>query len=65
MQNNLLNIFYKVGYRKHSDIIDEFAKRLIDAFPEASPNHRSPCLYYDKYRYVIEELAEELKVCEK
>lgn len=41
------------------------ANKLMGAFPEASPNHRSPCLYYDEYRYIIEELAEELKVCEK
>ena len=61
----LAEYFYKVGYRKQCEVIDEFAKRLIDAFPEASPNHRSPCLYYDEYRYIIEELAEELKVCEK
>ena len=49
------------GYRKQSEVIDEFAKRLIDAFPEATPNHQSPCLYYDEYRYIIEELAEEMK----
>lgn len=41
------------------------ANKLMGAFSEASPNYRSPCLYYDEYRYVIEELAEELKVCEK
>ena len=52
---------YNAGYRKQSEVIDEFVKRLIDAFPEANPNHRSPCLYYDEYRYIIEELAEEMK----
>ena len=53
---------YTAGYRKQSEIIDEFAKRLLDAFPEA---HRGgnlcPSLYYDDYRYIIEELVEEMK----
>ena len=52
---------YNAGYRKQSEVIDDFVKKLIDAFPEANPNHRSPCLYYDEYRYIIEELAEEMK----
>ena len=53
---------YNAGYRKQSEVIDEFVKRLLDAFPEP---HRGgnlcPAIYYDDYRYIIEELAEEMK----
>ena len=53
---------YEKGYRKQSEVIDDFVKRLLDAFPEP---HRGgnlcPAIYYDDYRYIIEELAEEMK----
>lgn len=53
---------YKAGYRKQSEVIDDFVKRLLDAFPEP---HRGgnicPAIYYDDYRYIIEALAEEMK----
>ena len=52
---------YNAGYRKQSDVIDEFVKRLLDAFPECNRDARCPSLYYDDYRYIIEELAEEMK----
>lgn len=52
----------EAGYRKQSDVIDDFVRRLLDAFPEP---HRGgnlcPAIYYDDYRYIIEELAEEMK----
>lgn len=52
----------EAGYRKQSEVIDDFVKRLLDAFPEP---HRGgnlcPDIYYDDYRYIIEELAEEMK----
>ncbi len=44
-----------------NDILDEFVKRLINAFPEASRNYKSPAIYYDDFRYIIEEAAEEMK----
>ena len=54
--------FYNAGYRKQSDVIDDFVKRLLDAFPEP---HRGgnlcPAIYYDDYRYIIEEMAEKIK----
>ena len=52
---------YNAGYRKQSEVIDEFAKRLLDAFPEGNRDARCPAIYYDDYRYIIEELAEEMK----
>ena len=52
---------YESGYRKQSEVIDEFVKRLLDAFPEANRDNRCPAIYYDDYRYIIEELAEEMK----
>jgi len=52
---------YNAGYRKQSEVIDEFVKRLLDAFPEANRDNRCPAIYYDDYRYIIEELAEEMK----
>lgn len=58
----LAEVLYNAGYRKQSEVIDEFVKRLLDAFPEP---HRGgnlcPAIYYDDYRYIIEELAEEMK----
>lgn len=52
---------YNADYRKQSEVIDEFAKRLLDAFPECNRDARCPAIYYDDYRYIIEELAEEMK----
>lgn len=52
---------YNAGYRKQSEVIDEFAKRLLDAFPEGNRDAKCPAIYYDDYRYIIEELAEEMK----
>lgn len=52
---------YNEGYRKQSEVIDEFVKRLLDAFPEANRDNRCPAIYFDDYRYIIEELAEEMK----
>lgn len=55
------SVLYDAGYRKQSEVIDEFAKRLLDAFPESNRDNRCPAIYYDDYRYIIEELAEEMK----
>lgn len=52
---------YNAGYRKQSEVIDEFVKQLLDAFPEANRDARCPAIYYDDYRYIIEELAEKMK----
>ena len=52
---------YQIGYRKQSKVIDEFVRRLLDAFPEGNRDAKCPAIYYDDYRYIIEELAEELK----
>lgn len=52
---------YQEDYRKQSEVIDEFAKRLLDAFPEGNRDARCPAIYYDDYRYIIEELAEKMK----
>ena len=52
---------YNAGYRKQSEVIDEFVKRLLDAFPENNRGNRCPAIYYDDYRYIIEELAEKMK----
>lgn len=49
------------GYRKQSEVIDEFVKRLLNAFPEANRDNHCPAIYYDDYRYIIEELAEKMK----
>ena len=53
---------YNAGYRKQSEVIDEFVKRLLDAFPEP---HRGgnlcPALYYDDYREIIEECGAKMK----
>ena len=50
------------GYRKQSEVIDEFVKRLLDAFPEP---HRGgnlcPAIYYDDYREIIEECGAKMK----
>ena len=54
-------VLVNAGYRKQSEAIDNFVKRLLDAFPEADRNNRCPAIYYDDYRYIIEELAEEMK----
>lgn len=52
---------YNAGYRKQSEVIDEFVKRLLDAFPEGNRDARCPAIYYDDYRYIIEEMAEKMK----
>ena len=52
---------YNAGYRKQSEVIDDFVKRLLDAFPEANRDNRCPSIYFDDYVYIIEELAEEMK----
>ena len=43
-------------------VIDEFVKRLLDAFPEP---HRGgnlcPAIYYDDYREIIEECGARMK----
>lgn len=52
---------YNADYRKQSEVIDEFVKRLLDAFPEGNRDNRCPAIYYDDYRYIIEELAEKMK----
>ena len=57
----LAEVLYNAGYRKQIEVIDNFVKRLLDAFPEADRNNRCPAIYYDDYRYIIEELAEEMK----
>ena len=45
-----------------AEVIDEFVKRLLDAFPEP---HRGgnlcPAIYYDDYREIIEGLALDMK----
>lgn len=53
--------FYNAGYRKYSEVIDEFVKRLLDAFPESNRDNHCPAIYYDDYRYIIEEIAEKMK----
>lgn len=52
---------YDKGWRKRNDVIDEFVKRLLDAFPEADRNNHCPAIYYDDYSNIIEELAEKMK----
>lgn len=52
---------YDVGYSKKSEVIDEFVQRLLDAFPEGNRDARCPAIYYDDYKYIIEELAEKMK----
>ena len=54
-------VLHNEGYRKQSEIIDEFAKRLLDAFPEGNRDAHCPAIYYDDYRYIIEEFAEKMK----
>lgn len=54
-------LLYKAGYRKQGAVIDDFVKRLLDAFPESNRDNRCPAIYYDDYRYIIEELAEKMK----
>ena len=44
-----------------SEVIDEFVKRLLDAFPEANRDNHCPAIYYNDYRDIIEELAEKMK----
>lgn len=44
-----------------SEVIDDFAKRLLDAFPESNRFARCPAIYYDDYREIIEEIAEKMK----
>ena len=60
--NHIARTLYNAGYRKQSEVIDDFVKRLLDAFPEP---HRGgnlcPAIYYDDYSYIIEELAEKMK----
>lgn len=51
----------EAGYRKQSRVIDEFVRRLLDAFPECNRDARCPAIYYDDYREIIEELAERMK----
>ena len=52
----------EMGYRKQSEVIDDFEKRLLDAFPEP---HRGgnlcPAIYYDDYREIIEECGARMK----
>lgn len=55
---------YNAGYRKGSEVIDKFVERLLDAFPENNRDNRCPSIYYDDYRYIIEELAEKMKGAE-
>ena len=43
------------------EVIDDFAKRLLDAFPESNRFARCPAIYYDDYREIIEEIAEKMK----
>lgn len=49
-------------YRKRSEVIDDFVKRLLDAFPEP---HRGgnicPAIYYYDYREIIEEIGAKMK----
>lgn len=52
---------YEQGCRIQNEVIDEFVKRLLDAFPEGNRDARCPAIYYDDYRYIIEELAEKMK----
>lgn len=58
---NLAKEIYNEGYRKQSEIIEDFVKRLLDAFPEGNRDARCPAIYYDDYRYIVEELAEKMK----
>lgn len=44
-----------------SEAIDDFVKRLLDAFPECNRDNRCPAIYYDDYREIIEQLAEKMK----
>lgn len=57
----LAEALYNAGYRKQSEVIDDFVKRLLDAFPEGNRDAKCPAIYYDDYAYIIEELAEEMK----
>ena len=52
---------YNAGYRKQSEVIDDFVKRLFDAFPECNRDNRCPAIYYDDYREIIEEVATKMK----
>lgn len=52
---------YNADYRRQSEVIDDFVKRLLDAFPEANRDACCPAIYYDDYRYIIEEMAEQVK----
>lgn len=53
---------FKSEAELRAEVIDEFVKRLLDAFPEC---HRGgnlcPAIYYDDYREIIEELASDMK----
>ena len=44
-----------------TEVIDDFAKRLLDAFPEANIYNRCPALYYDDFRDIVEEVVWEMK----
>ena len=35
---------YNAGYRKQSEVIDEFAERLLDAFPEGNRDAKCPAI---------------------
>lgn len=52
---------YNADYRRQSEVINDFVKRLLDAFPEANRDARCPAIYYDDYREIIEELAAKMK----
>ena len=52
---------YNAGYRKQSEVIDDFAKALLDAFPEGNRDARCPAIYYDDYMEIVEEAATKMK----
>ena len=43
------------------EVVDEFVKILLDAFPEGNRDAKCPAIYYEDFEEIVEAAAEKMK----
>lgn len=57
-------VYFKVGgfaeMQNENMLIDRFAKRLKESYPQADRNNPCPAIYYDDFCNIVDEIAAEM-----